>query len=109
MGVRHGNNSDGTDKLILSWNAPMDNCDGSPLMDLDHFELPVYRAEIIGDMPCDPDDPAAGTCPIYLRTLVRWLTTMTSVRIPDPGLGEVLGYEWPVAVDAAGNTSEACQ
>lgn len=89
--------------LLLSWDAPLANCDGSPLTDLDHYEVPVFRAVIIGWMPCD-----TSLCPIYSRGVDRMPTIETQLFVAEPGLGEVLGWEWPEAIDAAGNSSRDC-
>jgi len=91
---------------VLSWDAPLANCDGSPLTDLDHYELPVFRAVIIGSMACF--EGSTDLCPVYFKSLVRAVAREPTIDLADPAPGEVLGYLEPIAVDTAGNTSEAC-
>ena len=91
----------------LTWDAPLDNCDGSPLTDLDHYELPVFRAIIIG-WAMDLD---GNLYPIYVKSLTHMVAARDSptLSLADPGLGEVLGWEWPEAIDTSGNSSASCE
>lgn len=96
--------------LVLSWDAPLTNCDGSPLTDLDHYEVPVFRVVILGWSVCIDGDGNGYACPVYSWSLARHAVPVdvTSLSLADPGVGEVLGYEWPEAFDVAGNSSAEC-
>ena len=89
----------------LLWDAPTTNCDGTPLTDLDHYEVMMFRARVVGMTPCS--DGSEDLCPVYARDFPFVVTTDTRIDLPT-GLGEVTGWLDPIAVDKAGNTSEGC-
>ena len=84
------------------------NCHGlAPWTPVDHYELSIFEAKIIGSM---------NGAPIYVKSVSR-TTTATSLDI-DPRVGEVVGWDgmwsstWTlqnprvVAVSRAGNRSD---
>lgn len=94
--------------LLLLWDAPTTNCDGTPLLDLDHYEVPVFRVSILGWSVCIDGDGNGYTCPVYSWNLSRHAVTQTSLSLADPSVGEVLGWEDVEAIDTAGNSSSEC-
>jgi hypothetical protein len=95
--------------LIVSWNPVTTSCKGlAPLTPVDHYDLIIFEARIIGSM---------NGAPIYTKSFSH-STTATSLDI-DPKVGEVVGWAgmWDasytlqnppvVAVSLAGNRSDA--
>lgn len=76
--------------LLLSWIAPLANCDGG-LLSLDHYE--VWTARIVSGS--------------HTESVIS--TTDVSLNIPDPAVDEAIAWRDPISVDFAGNTSDECQ
>jgi hypothetical protein len=93
--------------LTLSWDAPTLTCKGDPLTDLDHYEVPIFRVWILGWTVCG-EVGATYSCPVYASSLTRESTPNTSLTVPDPGAGEVVGWEDVEAFDRTGNSSADC-
>lgn len=93
--------------FTLSWDPVTTNCDGGPEA-VDFYEVPLFAARIVGWETCMVEGGDPYPCPVYNRNVVLVDTTDTSVSTPDPDIGEVIGYEWPRAIDRAGNSSEFC-
>lgn len=64
----------------------------------------VYRADLIA---WSADGPGGELNPVYDRWHEWVRLTETSMPLPDPAPGDVLAWWDPVAVDAAGNRSDA--
>lgn len=89
--------------LLLSWDAVTVSCSGGP-EDVAFYGVAAILVTLLAWVP-GPD----GTLqPVYQWTDVGLETTETQVALPDPPPGGVLVYWPPIAVDEAGNSSEAC-
>ena len=75
--------------LTLSWLPATLDCRGGPDT--------IVRYEIAWRHRANFGWVASGT----------WETTGTEITIPTPPIGEVIIFSWPVAIDAAGNRSDA--
>jgi hypothetical protein len=64
----------------------------------------VWRADLIG---WAPTGPGGELNPIYDRWEEEVRLTETSMPLPDPAPGSVIAWWDPVAVDSAGNRSDA--
>lgn len=93
---------------IISWDQPPYNCDGTPLLDFDHWEIPTFYALIDHWTTCAGEDGATSPCPVYVKSFTRHSTLVPSLTLPDPGPAEVIGYEWPEAFDRTGLSSADC-
>jgi len=52
------------------------------------------------------DDGNIQRCPVWVD--VSATTDETTVTLPGPAYGEVVAYQFPIAIDAAENSSEEC-
>lgn len=89
---------------MICWEAVTLDClGGQETMGTYRHESAYIR--VVGTQPCDPNDPAAGTCPSYLRESFVTLQETADRCVREqllPGVGEVLLMK-VTAIDAAGN------
>lgn len=93
--------------LVLTWLAPLADCGGGSL-DLHHYHVLAAKRSMEYIVGCPLDDAGNLQKCMVVSSLVSD-TTATSLALPEPALNEAVMWNDPVAVDAAGNTSDQCQ
>lgn len=90
--------------LLLSWFAVTQDCRGNlePEPMAMRYEIQHWHIRVVGYIP----DQEGWPTPVYQRDDLMIDTGQTFAALPEPGLGEVIAYLPPVAVDAAGWRSD---
>lgn len=92
--------------LVLSWLAVTADCDGKPELAVTYV-VPASIGMMAFISWCPLDEMGnVQRCPVWVDMTAA--TADVSVTLPDPAYGEVLAYQMPIAIDAAGNSSEDC-
>lgn len=87
--------------LILSWTAVTQDCHGAPELAVTYsiWTETIAKTGTVVDLD-------GNTWNMERRDFVTYHTPYVSLDIAEPGVGGGVIYNWPGAIDAAGNTSE---
>lgn len=92
--------------LVLSWAAVTLDCAGRPELAVTYSVPAAIGIMAFADW-CPLDEMGnAQHCAVWVDMTVD--TAATSADLGEPSFGEVLAYQWPIAFDAAGNSSDGC-
>lgn len=92
--------------FVLAWDPVTRDCRGALERYPPAYEVLIWEARVMGYT----DDGYGGIVPIYSKVGQRQMTVQTSMTVQEPAapaVGEVTLVGEPVAVDVAGNRSEA--
>ena len=87
--------------LLLSWLAVTQDCHGAPELAVTYSVR--TELETLEGWATAPDGSLQ---PVVSREFHAIATPVASLSIPDPGVDQMIAYWDPIAIDAAGNTSE---
>jgi len=88
--------------FLLLWDPVLTDCHGSAESIPPLYEVWTYRADVTGSYT----GPDGSPWPLYSRLQERALVPGTSYPLGEPGIGGVVAWGDPVAVDLSGNRSD---
>ena len=89
--------------LVLTWSAVTQDCRGGLELAVT-YQVRTERITVIGARLCED---GISICPVEQRTFLTVPTDQVELELSDPQLGGGVFWWDPVAIDAAGNRSDA--
>lgn len=91
----------------MTWLAVTHDCRGGLELQPVRYQV-AYRLGFMRHSPVCPLDEQGNQQACVGWTTGMPVTTETSLTLPEPGSGEVTVWDDPMALDPAGNRSDAC-